>query len=111
MTPANEEEIAEALLGLAAMLQVNVPNEIGLDLMVTALRRLPRPVFLAGRDALVQSHKWPKLPTPGDFLDAGKPTQDQLDSITKVLRSRKETYVRALSLVRVRTNWAKNNAY
>lgn len=70
--PPTDEDILRTLQKMAEMFQVSVPSEDGLELYVAALRVLPRPAFVQARETLLRTHKWPRLPYPADFIEAGE---------------------------------------
>lgn len=85
MQPASDKEILQTLHGLGETFQVEVPDQMGLEIYVTALRTIPRPAFVRAREALVLSHKWPRLPFPAEFKDAAKEESDRLEQARMVL--------------------------
>ncbi len=98
--PATDQEILKTLAALAALFQVAVPDQDGLELYVAALRKLPRPALREARDWLVLHHKWPRLPYPADFIEAGKDSADRLALYTKVVRQMRAKCFRALTMLR-----------
>ena len=96
--PADKAAIIKTLGALASMLQAPVPDDTGLDLYVLALAKMPKPVFNAARNALVLSHRWPKLPLPADFIKAGEEDQKVIDTMRGVLSGARHRAERALAL-------------
>lgn len=97
--PASDEAIIKTLTSMSEMFQVAVPEEQGLELYVAALRTLPRPAFVRARERLIVTHKWPRLPYPADFLEAGKETNDQLTTLIHVLTRAHNSCLRALEML------------
>jgi hypothetical protein len=95
--PADKPTIIRTLGALASMLQTPLPDETGLDLYVLALAKMPAPVFNAARNKLVLSHRWPRLPLPADFIEAGKEDQAIIDTMRSVLGSARLKAERALA--------------
>lgn len=100
MQPASKASIIKTISGFASMLQVPVPDDAGLDLYIMALARLPQPVFNAARNKLVMTHKWARLPTPADFVEAGAEEQERLETLQLVLMSARRSASRALTALR-----------
>lgn len=96
LQPPTKTSIIKTIEAMASMFQAPVPDEIGLDLYIMALARMPRPVFDKARVALVLSHKWPRLPLPADFVAAGQEEQERIDAVTTVLRTARRQAERAL---------------
>lgn len=67
MFPADDDEIIKTLLAMSEMFQVELPETLGIDMYLKALRLIPRVAFFGAANALVQTHKWPRLPFPADF--------------------------------------------
>jgi hypothetical protein len=80
MASASEEVIIKTLAGMADAFQVDLPERVGLEIYVAALRDLPRPALVAAVQSLVRTHKWPRLPYPADFIEAAQPELDALKS-------------------------------
>lgn len=80
MRPASDNTIIKTLAGMAEAFQVDMPQDVGLEIYVAALRDLPRPAFMAAVQSLVRSHKWPRLPYPADFIEAAQPELEALRS-------------------------------
>jgi hypothetical protein len=80
MRPPTDEYILKTLAGLAEAFQVDLPERVGLEIYVAALRDLPRPAFKAAVKEIVRRHKWPRLPYPADFIEAAQPELDSLKS-------------------------------
>lgn len=85
--PASEAEILETLRALADTFQLTVPDSMGLELYVAALRTLPRPAFIEARKQLVLHHKYMKLPYPADFVAAGQDEASKIKTVDTVLRT------------------------
>jgi hypothetical protein len=103
MRPATDEYILKALAGLADAFQVDLPERVGLEIYVAALRDLPRPAFKAAVKAVVRRHKWPRLPYPADFIEAAQPELDSLKSdrsriVTAITRVRDALAIQAAQI-------------
>lgn len=98
--PASEGAIARTLGAMAEMFQVQVPDQGGLDLYIAALKTMPRPAFIVAREKLIVTHKWPRLPYPADFIEAGRETADRLETVIHVLTRAHNSCLRALSMLR-----------
>lgn len=97
--PASTITIIKTLAGMGSLFGAPPPDQVALDLYVASLSRLPRQVFAAARDKLVASHKYPNLPKPADFLEAGQPEQDRISAVYRVVSGRLSSYKRALSML------------
>lgn len=98
--PATDGAIVRTLGAMAEMFQVQVPDQGGLDLYVAALRSLPRPAFVRAREQLIATHKWPRLPYPADFIEAGRETSERLETVIHVLTRAHNSCLRALAMLR-----------
>lgn len=94
--PASKETIIRTLAGMGSLFGAPPPDEIGMDLYVAALSRLPRQVFALARETLVSSHRYPSLPKPVEFIEAGQPEQDRINAVYRVVQSRLLSYEAAL---------------
>lgn len=101
--PPSDEEILTTLNAMAEMFQVEVPEAIGLELYMAALRTLPHPAFVRARDVLVLQHKWPRLPYPVDFIEHGDEMKERLRAKERKLRYQRNVVIRALKIMRDRT--------
>ena len=95
--PVGRPTVIKTIGALASLFQVPVPDDIGLDLYVLALSKMPAPVFNAARNKLVLSHKWPRLPVPADFIAAGEEDQKKIEVMRLVLGSAHAFAERALA--------------
>jgi predicted transcriptional regulator len=100
MQPANKATIIKTIEAMASLFQVAVPDELGLDLYILALARMPGPVFKAARNNLITTHKWPRLPVPADFISAGQEEQERIDAVRSVLQTARRQAERALLTLR-----------
>jgi len=100
MRPAGKAEIIKTIEAMAALFQAPVPDGVGLDLYIMALARMPAPVFRAARNELVTTHKWPRLPLPADFVEAGKHEQSVMNTAQLTLRNARRNAERALLALR-----------
>jgi len=98
--PVTEVEILETLRALAATFQLTVPDAVGLELYVAALRTIPRPVFVEARKQLVLHHKYAKLPYPADFVIAGAFEASCISAVDTVLRTNLRRVEQTLYLLR-----------
>lgn len=101
--PPSDEQILLTLNAMAEMFQVEVPEAIGLELYMAALRTLPHPAFVRARDVLVLQHKWPRLPYPADFIEHGDEMKERLRAKERKLRYQRNAIIRALKILRNRT--------
>jgi hypothetical protein len=101
--PPSDEQILTTLNAMAEMFQVEVPEAIGLELYMAALRTLPHPAFVRARDVLVLQHKWPRLPYPADFIEHGDEMKERLRGKERKLRYQRNAIIRALKILRNRT--------
>lgn len=101
--PPSDEEILSTLNAMAETFQVEVPEAVGLELYMAALRTLPRPAFVRARDVLVLQHKWPRLPYPADFIEHGDEVKERMKSVERKLRYQRNVIIRALKIMRNRT--------
>lgn len=104
--PASKETIIRTLAGMGSLFGAAPPDEIGMDLYVAALSRLPRQVFALARETLVSSHRYPSLPKPVEFIEAGQPEQDRINAVYQVVRARLLSYETALHSLHIRSNTA-----
>lgn len=95
--PTGKTGVLQTLSALASMLQAPLPDDTGLDLYIVALSQMPTPVFNAARNKLVLSHRWPRLPLPADFIEAGKEDQQIIDTMRSILGSARLKAERALA--------------
>lgn len=70
MAPADARQITDGLQSIADMLQVSLPNERGLKLYLAILSEIPAPLFRQACKRVAAHHRYAKLPTPADFIDA-----------------------------------------
>lgn len=104
--PAPKDQIIKTLAGMASLFGAPTVEDIVIDLYVATLTRLPRQVFLVARDRLVMSHKYPNLPKPADFVEAGAEEQRRIDAVYRVISARLVTYRRALDRLHERISTA-----
>lgn len=95
--PVGKTGVIQTLSALASMLQAPLPDDTGLDLYILALAKMPTPVFNAARNKLVLTHRWPRLPLPADFIEAGKDDQAIIDTMRSLLASARLKAERALA--------------
>lgn len=100
MQPSDKANIIKTIEAMASLFQAPVPDQIGLDLYIMALARMPRPVFDFARNQLVLTHKWPRIPLPADFVAAGQEEQDRIEAVIAVLRTARRQAERALLTLR-----------
>ena len=100
--PSSDEEILVTLKALADTFQVEIPEADGLEMYVAALRSIPRPAFLRARELLVLRHKWPRLPYPADFIEAGADLAKHLDQIRSILMYHRRKIIAARKILRAR---------
>lgn len=91
--------IIKTLAGMGSLFGAPSPDSTALDLYVASLSRIPRQVFAYARDQLIAKHKYPNLPKPADFLEAGQPEQDRISAVYRVTSGRLSAYKRALSML------------
>lgn len=101
--PPTPEQIIKTLAAMATLFSAPPVDQTVIDLYIAALSRIPRPVFAAARDALVLSHKWPRLPTPADFVEAGESEAIRIRAVRTALVARIEAYKRASKILHTRT--------
>lgn len=89
------EKIADALRTFAEMLQCSVPMADGLKLYFYALQDMPYYKFQHACMSLIKTHKWPRLPLPADFIEAGKDGRPDLDVAFNRLKYAKNTFTSA----------------
>lgn len=104
--PPSKEVIIKTLAGMAALFSAPPVDQLVIDLYIAALSRLPRTVFLEAREKLLLSHKWPRLPTPADFVEAGAAEQSRINAVNTVLTTRLYAYKRALEKLHACSNSA-----
>lgn len=97
--PASDPAIIKTLSALADVFQVTLPDDLGLEIYVTALRSIPRPAFVRAREQLVLTHKWPRLPYPSEFIEAGKEETDRIESLRRIMVGCIERCERALLML------------
>lgn len=97
--PASDTTIIKTLSALADVFQVTVPDDLGLEMYVAALRCIPRPAFVRAREQLVLTHKWPRLPYPSEFIEAARPESERLASLRTVLVGMLDRCERALKML------------
>lgn len=98
MRAASEDVIIKTLGGMAEAFQVDLPERIGLEIYIAALRDLPRLALTLAVQSLVRTHKWPRLPYPADFIEAAKPEVEALQSSRKRIAGAIERVTHALAL-------------
>lgn len=89
------EKIADALRTFAEMLQCSVPTAEGLKLYFYALQEMPYHKFQHACMSLIKTHKWPRLPLPADFIEAGKDARPDIDAFFASLKYAKKTFTSA----------------
>lgn len=100
LQPADKLTIIKTIEAMASLFQAPVPDEIGLDLYILALGRMPGPVFKHARTQLITTHKWPRLPLPADFIAAGQDEADRIEAVQLVLQTARRQAERALLALR-----------
>ena len=101
MQPASLDEMASDLTAIAEMMQAPVPSGDGMMLYLGALSTMPRPVWKEARNQVVMRHKWPRLPLPADFVEAGQAEADALATIGKLIVRAVDKFNRALATASV----------
>jgi hypothetical protein len=100
MAPADKTSIIRTIEAMASLFQAPIPDQLGLDLYIMALARMPKPVFDFARNQLVLSHKWPRLPLPADFVAAAQEERERIEAVIAVLRTARRQAERALLTLR-----------
>lgn len=95
MLPVSKERIASDVGAIAEMMTVPVPTETGLRLYYAALSDMPLVIWKAARDYVVKNHKWPRLPLPADFREAGKEEAERLDTLRRLIERMADRFSRA----------------
>lgn len=67
--PATAEQILDIVEGLASMLQVDLPDERGLELYVLTLMDIPAGLLKQAAVHVARNHKWRTMPTPAEFRE------------------------------------------
>jgi hypothetical protein len=99
MAPASEDAIIKSLAGMAEAFQVDLPERVGLEIYVAALRDMPRPALVAAVQSLVRTHKWPRLPYPADFIEAAQPELAALQTAQRRITGAVERVTHALAIL------------
>jgi hypothetical protein len=97
LRPASLEEIVSDLAVIAELMQAPVPQGEGMKLYLAALSTMPRPVWKEARKQVVMRHKWPRLPLPADFIEAGQAEAEALAAITNLIGRAVDKFTRALA--------------
>lgn len=66
--PTNEE-VAKMLAALASMLQVETPDQLGMQLYASALSDVSIHGLRQSARAIIKTHKWPRLPYPSELIE------------------------------------------
>jgi hypothetical protein len=95
--PAPDTVILKSLEGMAEMFQVAIPDTVGLELYVRALKILPRPAFVRARDNLLRTHKYARLPYPADFVREGSETVSSLNAAINFVKGQRRRLAHTLA--------------
>jgi hypothetical protein len=81
LEPAHPDRILRALEAVASVFKTALPDELGLKVYLSILKDMP---IVALQNACINvcaTHKYPNMPLPSAFLDAGGPSKFILESI------------------------------
>jgi hypothetical protein len=72
LAPATPEELGTCLVALAEIFKDPLPQGVGLDLYIGAIKHISSPAAQRAVQVLVRNHKYPRLPLPAEFIDAAE---------------------------------------
>lgn len=76
--PASLEEVASALEAIAQVFRASLPEKTGLKIYISVLQDMPCAAFKEACREVVKTHKYPNMPLPAQFIEAGKPTEEKI---------------------------------